>query len=242
MFKKSYNQKYTNTVTGIIVCTFIGMIMFLQGMHDDLSPPFSFKLEAVRRTLLPSRILPYSTFGFGAVISDYYWIQAVQDYVQWDGKDISYLDYFKNITILDPKFEYPYLFAIWALPVKKDIVILDVVAEIVHRGIEALPDNWQIPYYLGTQYFLFTKTFDRAEKYIKLAVENKNAPPGAYLLYSSIISKNLKGYQASQELVTIIYNTTDDETLKKIAGVGLQENILSQMLEKGILAYKTTYK
>jgi hypothetical protein len=224
------------------------VIVFLQKIHDDLSPPFSYKLEAVKRTLFPAAALPYVTFGFDNVIADSYWILAVQDYVQWNAKENSsidaYLNYFRNISTLDPKFEYPYQFSILAVPVRDDTskLTLDKLSIIADKGIEAIPTSWQIPFYLATQYFRLTKSTEDAEKYLKIAVEKKDAPTGAYLAYSSLVAKNSNGYKTSQALINVIYNNTDNETIKKIAAVGLQESIVSQMLEKGIAAYKAKYK
>jgi hypothetical protein len=244
-----YASKVKRVLIKIIsMIIFLFLIVYLQGMHDVLSPPFSYKLEAVRRTLFPASALPYVTFGFDNVIADSYWILAVQDYVQWNANDRtatdSYLDYFRNISTLDPKFEYPYLFSILAIPVRDDTSkdVLDKLSIIVDKGIHAIPTSWQIPFYLATQYYRLTKSIDSTLHYLKLAVDKPDAPPGAYLVYSTLIANNSGKYKTSQALINVIYNNTDNEIIKKIAQLGLQENIITQMLEKGIAAYSAKYK
>lgn len=235
------NKKKQYTLYGV-ACIFIFMIAITQGMYDDVAPPFTTKFQAVRRTLLPAKILPYINFGFTNMLADYYWIQAVQDYVLWDSKDLFYLNYFYNINTLDPKFEYPYLFSVLAIPRRKDIEMLDRVAVIAEKGIEEIPTSWKIPFYLGTEYYLYTKSFDRAEKYIKIAVSKKDAPPGAYTTYAAYLAKKINGQKTSQQLIKVIYENTDNEVIKKIASLGLQESTITLMLEKGVIAYKAQYK
>jgi hypothetical protein len=232
-------------ILGMFIIIFLIMITLLQGVHDTLSPPFTTKIVSTPPTLLPAKLVPYVTFGLRNVIADYYWIQAVQHYVGWDTRDPIYVDYFDNISALDPKFEYPYLFSIWAIPGKGKTDLLQRVSHVVDTGIGAIPASWKIPFYFGTQYYFQTKEFDKALGYIKIAVEKKAAPPGAYLTYSTLLTKSIQGNpqgtNISQELVRIIYNNTDNETIKKLAVAGLQESTITQMLEKGITAYKAKY-
>ncbi len=241
-------------VTSIQLCiilTLVGLAMTFQAKYDQLGPPFTTKLKVVRRNLLPPQILPYITFGFRNFITDYYWISSIQDFVAWNGKEGYFIGYFKNISTLDPKFEYPYLFSILTVPQRNKngvdpVASLNAVAEIADKGIETIPTSWKIPFYLGTQYYLFTKQYQPAEDYLAIAAAREGAPDGVYLLYSTFIGKGLltkeqkAGFAA--KLVKTIYNNTDNEIIKKLAANGLQEDFISQLLEKGIIAYKERYK
>jgi hypothetical protein len=230
-------QKYKNLLA---VTLFLTVIATSQAAYDRSAPPFKTKLQAARRDLLPSVLLPYINFGFSLFLADMYWIRTIQDYVAWDNKELFFLDYFKNISTLDPKFEHPYLFAMWTVPSNKNIDRLDNVAVVAQRGIDTIPTSWRIPYDLGTQYYLFTKSYDKAKKYLQLAAEKENAPPGVYLNYSSFVINDIKGYKASYDLVKVIYDATSDETLKKVLRLGMEKEVIITMLERGILAYKTT--
>ena len=239
----------TTSIASIIVVGLLTLVVVFQKKHDDASPPFTTRARAVTRNLLPATILPYITFGFTNSITDLYWLRAVQDFTVWDGKDPYYLNYFKNISALDPTFEYPYLFAILIVPKNKDVATLSTIADISERGIRAIPESWKIPFYLGTQWYLFTKKIYPAEEYLGIAASRKGAPDGVYLLYSTFVSRKLlprirsaEDYNTVQNLVKIIYNTTDSEIIKKMASKGLQENVIAQMLEKGVAAYKEKYK
>lgn len=225
----------------ITVVLFLCVIVSVQLAYDRVAPPFQVRTKESRKDLLPALLLPYMHFGFSSILADMYWIRMIQDHVTWDGKRTFFIDYFKNITTLDPRFEQPYLFAIWAIPSdRSDIARLDEVAQIADKGIDTIPASWRIPYYLGTQYYLFTKTYDKAKEYLRIAAEKKDAPPGVYLNYSSFVINDVKGYRASYDLVKVIYDTTTDETLKKILAAGLEKDVINTMIERGILAYKTT--
>lgn len=244
------NSTPTSTIaTGAIVLALIFLVVIFQKNHDLRSDPFTTKLSAQSHNLLPSEFLPYITFGFGNIITDSYWIRSVQDFVVWDGKDPYYLNYFKNISTLDPTFEYPYLFSILIVPQNKDVITLNKIAEFADNGIEAISTSWKIPFYLGTQYYLFTKKYDPAEKYLKIAAKVPGAPDGVFLTYSTFAGRNSplpirsdSDFALQKELLKVVYNNTDNETIKKMAAEGIEEKYVSQMLEKGIIAYKEKYK
>ncbi len=232
-------------LTGVLILSLIGVITFIQVSHDRLGPPFTTKLKLAKRNLLPPQILPYISFGFNNILSDMYWIRAIQDFVAWNGKESFYISYFKNITTLDPRFEYPYLFAILAIPQNKNVSTLDDIAKISKNGIQSIRDGWQIPFYLGTQYYLFTRNYEPAESYLAIASTKKSAPDGVYLVYSTIAGRNSpkpirsdEDARIARSLLKVIYNSTDNETTKKIVAKGLQEDLIYSMIEKGILAYK----
>ena len=246
MMLRSTLKKHTAIIV-IVVLAFL--VVVLQKKHDDLGPAFTVRIEMARRNLLPPAILPYINFGFTNVITDYYWISAIQDFVAWNGKEGFFIGYFKNIASLDPRFEYPYLFSILTIPQKKDIQMLNEVAAISKKGMDAIPMSWQIPFYLGTQYYLFTEEYEPAESYLKIAASKSGAPAGASLLYATFVSKSIgrnpfndaNKYKAAGELVTVIYNNTDNEVIKELAGKGIQEAAVSHALQKGIAAYKVKY-
>ncbi len=246
---KVQGERKELVIISIFSILFLGIVLSLQLKDDELRPAFEFKYKVVDRDLLPAKILPYIHFGFANVFADYYWIASIQDFVGWNGKDSFALEYLRNITTLDPQFEYPYLFSILVIPQnnteekkEKSLVALASIAKISEHGMQALPTSWKIPFYLGSQYYTFTKTYTEAKKYLKIAAEKKDAPPAVYITYSAIVANSIRGYKASHELSSVIYNNTDNEIIKKIASKGIEEANLSQMLEQGIRAYKEKYK
>lgn len=235
------NTKLLFAVPGIVSIVFLVSIIVTQVFYDSTRPAFTTKVQLAKRELIPHQALPYVHFGFKNVLADMYWIRTVQDFIAWNGKEPFFVNYFKNIATLDPRFEYPYLFAIFTVPQNKNVETLDTVREVADIGIEAVPASWKIPFYLGTQYFLFTKTYTDAERYLKLASEKENAPDAVYLMYTNFVTNNIKGFRATRELIKTIYNTTDDKTIQELAKKGLEQEVINQMLDGAILAYKTKY-
>lgn len=243
------SSRTSTVITYTIIIMLILLAAVFQGEYDRHSPPFTTKLTTAKRSLLPAKILPYISFGFTNIIADVYWLRAIQDFVAWNGNESYFIDYFRNVTTLDPRFEYPYLFAILAVPQNRDLKTLDEIATFSDAGIKKMPTSWKIPFYLGTQYFLFTRKYERAEHYLSIAARVKGAPDGVYLTYSTYVARNAAlpiksedDVRAAQALIKVIYNNSDNETIKKLAGQGLQEEFLSQLLSKGIVAYKVRYK
>ena len=177
-------EKIKVLFSGALLVTLIVFCVVTQLEYDAANKPFTHKFEAVNRTLFPASVLKYLSFGFNNVIADMYWIRTIQDLIQWNEKDQFYVDYFKNISTLDPKFEYPYLFGIFVVPTNKSPQFLNEIAIVADRGIEALPENWQIPFYLSTKYKLITQDLNKTAYYLNLAASRDTAPESVFALFS----------------------------------------------------------
>lgn len=225
------------------------LVIWFQAEHDRRGPPFTTRIKLAKRNLLPEKIIPFMSFGFSNVIADVYWIRAIQDFIAWNGKEGFYIGYFKNITTADPRFEYPYLFALLTIPqsakIAKDPQQLIEITPLAEKGMNAIPTSWQIPFFLGTQYYIFTKEYEPTESYLKIAASKPGSPQGASLLYATFVSKTVGDKSkpvTSQDMLKVIRDNTDNDTLKKIANQGVDIRSLGQAIVRGILAYKTQYK
>lgn len=231
-----------NLFLGGFIISLIILVTLTQAIYDEHSKPFSFKLESIDRHILPAKLLEYTNFGFKNMLADYYWIMAVQDLSYWNNKDVFYLEYFKNISVLDPKFEYPYLFSIYVVPNEKAPKLLDNIASIAETGMSALHNNWAIPFYLGTKYKTLVRDNEKAELYLKRASEVKTAPPVVNLVYTSFLKNQAQDRKDVTQMIKVIYDTTDNGTIKKLAAKGILINDLSDVIEKAIARFKIKYK
>jgi hypothetical protein len=166
---------------------------------------------------------------------------AVQDLNHWNNEDLFYLEYFRNIATLSPKFEYPYLFGIYVAPNEKSPALLDEMASISSIGMSSLPLDWSIPFYLSTKYKTLTKNDARALYYLSIANKTKGAPEVVHLVYSSFIKNEAKDRGAVRQMIKVIYDTTDNETIKNLAAKGIFINDLNEQLEKAIAKFKIKY-
>mgnify|MGYP006054958267 CR=1 FL=1 len=235
-------EKLKPFITSGLLVLLITLLVSIQIKYDAVNAPFTHKFEAIERTLLPAQIVKNFNFGFSNVIADMYWIRAVQDLVHWNETDSYYVDYFENISTLDSKFEYPYLVGIFVVPTSKSPSFLERISVIADRGIEALPENWQIPFYLSTKYKSITKEYERADHYLSIAVANENAPEVVRTVYNAFKVNQANDRKQVSEMIKVIYNTTEDTTIKKLAAKGIIVNDVTDAGEKAIARFKIRYK
>lgn len=234
--EKNKTLLYTAIFGGFIIA-----IIGTQLYYDDNSKPFTHKFEAVNRVLLPPEILPYINFGFRGILADVYWLRSVQDLIQWNLTDHFYVEYFRNISVLDQKFEYPYLFGIFVVPNEKSPTYIDEIAAIADKGIEALPKNWKIPFYLSTKYKSETREFERANHYLEIAIAKDDTPSVVKTVYTAFKKNQLQDKRDVSLMIKVIYDTTDNETIKKLAARGIIISDLTTTIEKGIARFKVRY-
>lgn len=236
-----HSRQKTVLLTLITVVLFLSTIALTQILYDRADNPLSLKFTVSHRHVLNPNTVPYVSFGFPNILADYYWISAIQDLSGWNYEDMFYYDYFKNIALLDPKFEYPYLFGILTLPSTKIENSMDIVASISDQGIRALPKNWDIPFYLATKFKTFAKNDSKTEHYLAIAAQNPDAPPLVGIFYSAFTANKLLGRDASIAMLKVIRDTTDSGTIKKIASRGITSETIRNTLENGVLAYRAKF-
>lgn len=191
--------------------------------------------------ILPESVMSYIHFGFRNVLADYYWITAIQN----SGLSIfhrnTFLNYYYNITTLDPHFSYPYTFAILWLPNKKLPGSLEAVVPLAERGISAIPDNWEIPYYLAFQYQIIEKSFDKTGKYLAIAASRKDVPDMVKNAYRGFIKRLDRDSDYSEELLKVAYETTKNVSLKRFAADQLFVSYLTKAINSSLSTYKKKY-
>lgn len=233
----------------ILVIAFLSLLLgtsaIIQIKYDEIEHPQNiFTTET--RYILPTFIVKNFSFGFNNIIADLYWVKAIQDFSIWDGKDSFYLQEYKNIATLDPKFSYPYLLGILTFTSKSagekvmKAHILETIEPVSQIGIENLPNNWEIPFYLGTG-FQLTKNPEKALYYLKIAASNPDAPDLIRNVYKSYLKNAIFGDVAAREFIKAIYDTTTSSTTKKILEDGLMVNDLKDIIQSIVNNYKTKY-
>jgi hypothetical protein len=209
-----------------------------------MHPKIIFETET--RYILPTVIVKNFSFGLKNILADLYWVKAIQDFSIWDGKDPFYVQEYKNIATLDPKFSYPYLLGILTFTSRSvndknaSSSLLETIEPVIAIGIQNLPNNWEIPFYLGTG-FQLTKRPEKALPYLKLAASHPDAPERVHTVYTSYLKRTLTGDNAAKEFIKTIYDTTSSETTKKILKNGVMINDLTEILKSVVLNFKKKY-
>lgn len=139
--------------------------------RSDVSIPIN---ELIEPSVLPPTTLIDFSFGMRNVIADALWLITIQYY----GGGDPYAKYRKlpelmtAITSLDPRFSYPYSFAGLVMPNEG---FSSEALTILQSGEQHLPNDWQLPYYEGTIYFINLKDSRRAAE----AYARASSKPGA---------------------------------------------------------------
>lgn len=246
----SFPNNYKNKILGSVLFLFLFIsVIWLQHNYDKIvHPNILFTTET--RYIMPASVVKNFSFGFRNVLADFYWVSIIQDFSIWDGKDPFYLREYENLSTLDPKFAYPYLLGILTFTSKgvnnknfsskeasSNVETIEPIAQI---GMKNLPDNWEIPFYMGTA-FQLTKTPDKALYYLKIAASKPNIPDSVRSVYNSYLRNLVTGDNASKAFVQTIYETTESKTTKKILKEGIIIKDLTQVIEVIVKNYKTKY-
>lgn len=121
-----------------------------------------------------------SAFGFDAVLSDYYWMQAVQ--VVGSQNVVEQKAYLLGalvdvVTTLNPRVSHPYRFAaVWLTDSEASV---RKAIELLRRGIAQHPGDWRNYFYLGFDHFWYFDEYAEAAAVLEQAMEMPGSP--AYL-------------------------------------------------------------
>jgi len=230
-------QKTQLTILGLF-CIAAITIIFSQANYNEIVESRRLRYPA-QVFLPPVNLVESFSFGFRNLLADAFWIQSVQ-YLIIQGiyqKDSLMYQYLDIVTSLDPRFEYPYLFANLILPRFGSI---DDARLLTERGISAIPSSWQIPFYLGVQYRVVSGDYEQALKYIKIAATKPNKPDFVDTLIAAYTLKS--GDQVgARELFEVIYKTSTNEFVKQSAKGWIQQIDHINLLQSLVYGYLRLY-
>jgi hypothetical protein len=156
-----------------------------------------------------------SVLGFGAVVADYYWLQAMHLVGSLQGdvgsKEPRIARLIELVTGLDPWVDHPYRFAaVWLNDGPESIQRANHLLE---RGIAYHPLDWRNRHYLGFNHFYHLDDQQRAAEVLEEAIGLEGAPH--YL--GPLVAKLRAGggnLDAAEALLVGLVNTTPDEYAK----------------------------
>ena len=162
--------------------------------------------------------------GFGALVSDFYWLQAIQA----AGGDVRMTPELGDhlgklidvVTTLNPWVDHPYRFAaIWMTESESNVRAANRLLE---RGIEYHPEEWRNYYYLGFNSFFYLQENDVAAEIL----EQASAKPGAPRYLPRLVAR-LKSESADIEVATVflreLLRTTEEEAAREGYRAALDE-------------------
>ena len=202
------------------------------------------KVPGASLIYIPSgKYLKPATFGYSSLAADLVYIWAIQYYSDYTiAERYDHLDHiFSIIAELDPRYLDPYeMGAIIAVYEARDPYLAFKALE---RGLEKNPGQWIFPYQAGHYAAMMLKDYDLAREFYRKAMDIEGAPPIITRLYADSAFKGMD-YRTAWQSWQEIYQTTDDERIKKIASNHLYK-VKSAMdireIEEAVRKYRQRY-
>lgn len=180
------------------------------------------------------------SFGFRNAVADTLWIDAIQIFTRWDAQSEGFPQHFDAIAKLAPQFEYPYLFGILVLPGYGGQKFLERAHTLAERGMAALPDDWKIPFYLGVQYHIVGKDYQRALTYINDAANNPSAPP-VVAATRAIYTAKAGSFEKARALMVALEKTADNDFTRDTAAAWLVRLDVAESIQAAVRGYQKKF-
>jgi hypothetical protein len=183
--------------------------------------------------------------GFEAVLSDYYWIQAIYKVGATQERPDEYAPYVSKIidvvTTLDPYVGHPYRFgAIWLTDSKESVRKGN---EMLRRGIEYHPDDWRNYFYLGYNLFYYLNENEAAAQVLEDCAKLDGSPQYLPRLVARLRSESAD-LESSAIFLSQLVHSSESEDAKAIYQGALDEidvEIKARYLEQARDAYKQLF-
>jgi hypothetical protein len=206
------------------------------------------RIDTATRRVDDARLLPpvgqarMASLGFGPVIADYYWLEAMhvvgsmQHDLQAQAPVIAGL--IELVTGLDPWVDHPYRFAaVWLSDVEGSRGRANWLLE---KGISYHPLDWRNRHYLGFNHFYHEGDAARAADVLEPAVYLAGAPHYLGPLVAKLRA-DTGGLEAAEALLLGLVSTTPDEYAKARYLKSLDEietERAARRLDQARLAYR----
>ncbi len=228
-------------IWGAVFFVFLFSALFVVQKANDSHKKNLAEISPPPKYILPENFVKLVNFGFRATLADYYWVSIIQN----SGLSVLdrelFLKYHYNIGGLDPQFAYPYTFAVLWLPTKNQAGTLEAVLPLAERGMKALPNNWEIPYYLAFQYQMVERSFDKTGQYLAIAASKDGVPVSVVTAYTGYLKRLNRDEDLRADLLQVAYETAKTPSLKKLIGDQLLLTYVTQAIDSAALNYKNVY-
>jgi tetratricopeptide (TPR) repeat protein len=204
---------------------------FIVGMLSLVEAQRPAHRRAASLAFLPKgEYLNVAVLGYRQAVADLIWIKAVQHLGERKPSIQSYLWAYHAadvLTDLDPKFAFVYqsvgtILGVWAERPKESIAILT-------KGMLHNPTVWELPFFVGYDYYYILNQPGEAARYFQKAAELPGSPEYLPRL-AARMSVEAGDHVAALEFLQRLYVRTKDERLRE----GLQRRILEVQAEQGI--------
>jgi len=192
---------------------FLAVVFATGWVHERI--PITTESEESGRLVPRPEVAQFLSLGFESVVSDYYWLKAVQiaGGARTPGPEQG--DYLARlidvVTYLNPHVGHAYRFAaVWLIQSEKEVREAN---RLLRRGVEAQPEEWRNWFYLGFNHFYYLDEIEEAARNLTVASELPGAP--AYLSRLVVrLRAESGGLDVAQALVLEMARETESEEVR----------------------------
>lgn len=117
------------------------------------------------------------------------------------------------IVDLDPKYYIAYLFSAMGLIHNFDDV--KRARPILEKGMKIFPESWELPFWMGYDYYVYLEEFETAGEYLWQAAQKPDAPKTFLALLLSVFRKGGE-YEKAMWALQALMEGTRDENLRLV--------------------------
>ena len=139
------------------------------------------------------------------------------------------------ITNLDPHYYTAYLFSAMGLIHNFDDV--NRAQPILERGMQVFPDSWELPFWMGYDYYVYLEEYEIASKYLWLAAQKPDSPKTYLALLLSVFRKG-GAYEKALWALQAMLSETEDDALKMVYQKKLVQLQNLAILQKSVQVYR----
>ncbi len=198
----------------------------LWGIQKKLDQYKSVEVESL--LYLPSgEYLQPLSLGYQLMLSDMLWIKTITyfgSHFMGDG-EYPWLYHILSLIIdLDPRFDFPYYFG--GVVLSLEAAQAENANKILARGIEAYPEKWEYPFYIGFNHYYHRGDAARAAPYIERAAKLPGSPEFVKSLVGTLYMK-VGADETALKFFREAHQNTSDALIKKKIEIKIEE-ILSR--------------
>ena len=218
--------------------TAVGVLTVVERQRPSLA-------RAEELSYLPKgEYLKLAVLGYQQMAADLIWLKAVQHFGERHQTRAGYLSAYHAVDVLtdvDPTFVAAYLatgsvLGVWAGLPRESIALLT-------KGMRHHPEVWQLPFYVGYDYFYELGDPVMAARYFRMAAVLPGAPDYLQRL-AARMTVEVGDPQAALEFLQRLYQQTEDERVRQGLARRMKEVIAERdirFLEEGVRRYKARY-
>jgi tetratricopeptide (TPR) repeat protein len=224
----------------VTVVLTLGIMILLQQQLDRRLDRTLIQTEQLG-SLPPGKYLKPTLMGYHHLGADLLWLRLIQVIGQRSNtpKEYEWLYHALDVvTDLDPQYDYAY--QVGGIILTNLANRVDLSNKLLEKGIESNPTVWQIPFYLGFNYYFYLQDPVRAADYMSRASRLPGRPPYLPLLATQMYAEAGNPETALHFLEAILSQSPDgwikEQLETRIKEVMIERDI--RMLEKAVSRYR----